>query len=200
MNKEEGQPATPADSTGYPLKPSAQPGNAPNPPGYSPYPSNYSSSPPGYPPNPQGSPPNPQGYPSFPPGQGVNAPNTVSSYGIVQTTYYGGQPQHGVIVTTQPNVIVLPQPVYMDYLAWSILNLIFCNLILGILAVVFSSKTRDAARRGDSTSAASHSRTTFSFNVAALVLGLAGHICWIVLCVIYFPRNYHYYSNYQYYG
>lgn len=200
MNKQEGQPAKPADSSGSPLNPSDPLGYSPNPPGYSTNPPGYSPNPPGYPPNPKGSPPNSQGYPSIPPGQGVNAPNLVPIYSAVKTTYYGGQPQPGVIITTQPTVMVLPQPAYKDYLAWSILNLICCNLIFGIVAVVFSSKTRDAVRRGDCTSAAQYSRTTFIFNVTALVLGIAAHICWIVLSVIYNRRTYHYHSSHQYYG
>ncbi|XP_077312538.1 uncharacterized protein LOC143933499 [Lithobates pipiens] len=250
MNKQEGHPSNPADSTGSPQNPSNPPGYSPNQPGYSPNQPSYSpnqpgyspnqpsyspnqpgyspnqpgyspnqpgystnqpgyspnqpgSSPnqPGYSPNPKGPPPNSQGYPSIPPGQQVNAPYPVPISSFVQTTNYSSQPQPGVIITTQSNLMVLPQPAYKDYLAWSVLNLIFCNLIFGIVAVVFSSKTRDAVRRGDSFAAGSYSRTTFSFNVAALVLGIAGHICWIALSVTYNRRYYYYYSsNYQYYG
>ncbi|XP_077312537.1 uncharacterized protein LOC143933498 [Lithobates pipiens] len=172
MNKKEEYPPNPAYSTGYPTYPGS----------------------PAYPPNPPGFSSNP-----------VYPPNQVPTYSHVPPPYYGGQPQPGAIVTTQlnstqPNVMVLPQPAYKDYLAWSVVNLIFFNLILGIVALVFSHKTRDAVRRGDSFAAGSYSRTAFSLNVSALVLGIIAHICWISWVIYWSVTNpykytYNYYNN-----
>ncbi|XP_040182739.1 interferon-induced transmembrane protein 1-like [Rana temporaria] len=161
--------------------------------GYPPNPA-YSASYPTYPPGPPAYPPNPPGYSSNP----VYPPNQGLTYSNVPPPYYGGQPQPGAIVTTQPNVMVFPQPAYKDYLAWSVVNLIFFNLIFGIVALVYSHKTRDAVRRGDSFAAGSYSRTAFSLNVTALVLGIIAHICWISW-VIYGSVTNPYKYNYSYY-
>ncbi|KAM5132233.1 interferon-induced transmembrane protein 1-like [Mantella aurantiaca] len=176
MSKQEGQPPNPAF---YP----------PNPAGSAVYPPNLSG-PPGYSPNISGPP--------------VYAPNQIPTYCNNQPAYCGGQPQPGFIATVQPNVVVVPQPAYKDYMAWSVVNLIFFNLIFGIVAVVFSAKTRDSVRHRDFTSAASNSHIAFSLNITALVLGLITHICWISWLIYYsvtYSKSYSsYYYNYGYYG
>ncbi|XP_073457724.1 interferon-induced transmembrane protein 1-like [Aquarana catesbeiana] len=161
---------------------------------YPPYPA-YSASYPTYPPGSPAYPPNPPGFSSNP----VYPPNQVPNYSNAPPPYYVGQPQPGAIVTTQPNVMVFPQLAYRDYLGWSVVNLIFFNLILGIVALVFSHKTRDAVRRGDSFAAGSYSRTAFSLNVAALVLGIISHITWISW-TIYWSVTHPYTYNYNYYN
>ncbi|CAH2318321.1 major prion -like [Pelobates cultripes] len=107
-----------------------------------------------------------------------------NQYGQPMSSY---NPQQAVpmptLVKTQPNVMVIPQPTYRDYLGLSIMNLILCCFPVGIAAVVFSCKTRDSLRRGDMISAASDSRTAFSLNMVALGLGIAANIVWVAYVI-----------------
>ncbi|KAM5132384.1 dispanin subfamily A member 2b-like [Mantella aurantiaca] len=59
-----------------------------------------------------------------------------------------------------------------DYLVWSIISLICCCFPLGLAALIFSIKSRDANNQNDADTAAKHSRTSFYLNIAALVLGV----------------------------
>ncbi|XP_040278303.1 dispanin subfamily A member 2b-like [Bufo bufo] len=86
------------------------------------------------------------------------------------------------VVTMQPGPVSY-QPPQKDYLIWSIVNLICCCLPLGLAALIFSIKTRDATQQNDSFLAAKHSRTARSLNIAATVIGI---IITIVFLVIYF--------------
>uniref|UniRef100_A0AAY5EDP3 Uncharacterized protein n=1 Tax=Electrophorus electricus TaxID=8005 RepID=A0AAY5EDP3_ELEEL len=70
------------------------------------------------------------------------------------------------------------------YLAWSILNTIFCCLPLGIAAIVFSCRTDTANTIGDGSRAEEHSRTARNLNIASLVLGIVFLIIFIVFKVV----------------
>ncbi|KAM4015634.1 dispanin subfamily A member 2b-like isoform 1-T2 [Anomaloglossus baeobatrachus] len=59
-----------------------------------------------------------------------------------------------------------------DYLGWSIFSTLCCCLPIGVAALIFSIKARDAANQNDSTTAAKHSKMAFNLNIAALVLGI----------------------------
>ncbi|KAM3921165.1 dispanin subfamily A member 2b-like [Leptodactylus fuscus] len=83
------------------------------------------------------------------------------------------------VVTEQPGTYRTPQK---DYLIWSILNLICCCLPLGIVALIFSIKTRDATQQNDMMSATKNSRTAFNLNIAATVIGV---IMIIIVVVLY---------------
>ncbi|XP_073457726.1 uncharacterized protein [Aquarana catesbeiana] len=87
------------------------------------------------------------------------------------------------VVTTQPTTMALAQPAFRDYFIWSIWTLVFCNIIFGIVATVFSCKTRDSVKSGDFVSAASSSRKALIFNLTAFVLGIILHIAWIAVVI-----------------
>ncbi|XP_063292631.1 synapse differentiation-inducing gene protein 1-like [Pelobates fuscus] len=70
-----------------------------------------------------------------------------------------------------------------DYLWWSIMNLVCCCLPLGIAAIIYSRKTRDAVLTHDMDSAARYSHKTLILNISALVIGIILNI--IVLCVYF---------------
>ncbi|XP_053546153.1 proline rich transmembrane protein 1B-like isoform X3 [Bombina bombina] len=128
------------------------------------------------------------GMPDYPP-----------SYSNAQATarVYPSAIAPNVVMTTQPNTLVMvPQPTYKDYMGLSIMNLLLCCLPIGIAALIFSCKTRDAVSRGDQASAASDSRTAFTLNMVALGIGIAVNIVWIAV-VIYV--NTALYSSYSYY-
>ncbi|XP_069804831.1 dispanin subfamily A member 2b-like [Dendropsophus ebraccatus] len=68
-----------------------------------------------------------------------------------------------------------------DYLAWSIFSLLCCFCPLGLAALIFSLKSRDAANQNDSDTATKYSRKAFSLNIAALVAG----IIMIIIVIVY---------------
>ncbi|XP_071969294.1 interferon-induced transmembrane protein 2-like [Engystomops pustulosus] len=98
---------------------------------------------------------------------------------------YSGAPQSyqtqppAYVVTNQPYMVAPTPPVIRDHLHWSIINLIFCNVFLGIFAVVFSAKTRSSIRFGHSAAASSYSRTAAALNIIGVILGVSTHIIWI---------------------
>jgi hypothetical protein len=58
-----------------------------------------------------------------------------------------------------------------NYLAWSICNLIFCCLPLGIVALVFSVQSQSAAQRGDMAEAERTANTAKTCNMIATIGG-----------------------------
>ncbi|KAL6462252.1 hypothetical protein MHYP_G00286740 [Metynnis hypsauchen] len=77
------------------------------------------------------------------------------------------------IVTVQPTVFVTAgakrEP---DYLCYSIFTMLCCCLPLGIAALVFSIKTRDANLSGDNQRAKKNSQTACMLNSAAVAIGI----------------------------
>ncbi|KAL7835936.1 hypothetical protein SRHO_G00282830 [Serrasalmus rhombeus] len=134
-------------------------------------PTSYSDNSPGY--NPAPGYPNQTGYPQ---GQPYGAP------------YQGEGPYLGQpVVTMQPTVHVATRPLAQplpDYLGYSIFTLLCCCLPLGIAALVFSMKTRDANTSGNRPLAERNSRTAFILNNTALGIGIVFTIVYIVLIVI----------------
>ncbi|KAG8543362.1 hypothetical protein GDO81_024845 [Engystomops pustulosus] len=91
------------------------------------------------------------------------------------------------VVTVQPGPVSY-QPPHKDYLIWSIINLVCCCLPIGLAAIIFSIKTRDATHQNDTFTAAKHSRTAYALNVAATVIGV---ILSILFLVLYFVVIFH---------
>ncbi|XP_036414445.1 interferon-induced transmembrane protein 1-like [Colossoma macropomum] len=123
----------------------------------------------------------PPGYPNqtgYPQGQPCEASYQGQSQGP-----YPGQP----IVTVQPTFHVATGPLAQplpDYLGFSIFTMLCCCLPLGIAALVFSIKTRDANMSGNRPLAESNSRTARILNNTALGIGIVITIVYIVLIVI----------------
>ncbi len=72
-----------------------------------------------------------------------------------------------------------------SYLVWSILNLIFCNLFVGIAALVFSILVESNWDNRKYEQAVSASKNARILNIIGLVLGILSVVVWIVLWVIY---------------
>ncbi|XP_077113522.1 dispanin subfamily A member 2b-like [Ranitomeya variabilis] len=89
------------------------------------------------------------------------------------------------VVTMQPGPVSY-QTQQKDYLVWSIVNLICCCLPLGLAAVIFSVKTRDAANQNNAALASKHSGTAYALNIAATVIGV---ILIIVLIIMFFTTG-----------
>ncbi|KAM3921166.1 dispanin subfamily A member 2b-like [Leptodactylus fuscus] len=90
------------------------------------------------------------------------------------------------VVTEQPGPYRAPQK---DYLVWSILNLICCCLPLGIVALIYSIKTRDATHQNDTFSAGKHSRTAFKLNISATVIGIILNIIFMIIYFVYLSKS-----------
>ncbi|XP_040182736.1 dispanin subfamily A member 2b-like [Rana temporaria] len=86
------------------------------------------------------------------------------------------------VINVQPEPVArLPQ--HKDYLIWSICSMICCFFPIGIAALIFSVKTRDAIYLQNDTVAAKHSRTTYQLNIASSVIGI---VMYIVVFILYF--------------
>ena len=69
-----------------------------------------------------------------------------------------------------------------DYLSWSIFNICLGGLVLGLVAVALSSKTRSRKRSGDAASARHWSTMTLIYNICATLIGIA----LIILIIVYY--------------
>uniref|UniRef100_A0AAY4AH23 Interferon-induced transmembrane protein n=1 Tax=Denticeps clupeoides TaxID=299321 RepID=A0AAY4AH23_9TELE len=70
-----------------------------------------------------------------------------------------------------------------NYLGWSIFNTLCCCLPLGIAAIIFSVKAKDANLVGDTARAADASKTARTLNIVACVIGVIILIIFIALKV-----------------
>ncbi|XP_069598968.1 dispanin subfamily A member 2b-like [Ranitomeya imitator] len=74
-------------------------------------------------------------------------------------------------VTMQPEPLSFHIP-QKDYLVWSIINLLFFCLPLGVAALFYSIKTRDANYQNNAVLALKHSGTAYGLNISATVVGI----------------------------
>ncbi|KAM4617256.1 dispanin subfamily A member 2b-like [Discoglossus pictus] len=93
---------------------------------------------------------------------------------------HGDDPSRQVqstVVTVSPN-----EPPVRDHLIWSIFNIIYMNFCcLGLLALVFSVKSRDQKLIGNKNGARSYGVTSRSLNIAATVLTITCLVIYIVV-------------------
>ncbi|KAM4617383.1 dispanin subfamily A member 2b-like [Discoglossus pictus] len=81
------------------------------------------------------------------------------------------------VITMTPN-----EPSVRDHLVWSIFNLFYMNFCcLGLIALVFSVKSRDRKLVGDKSGARSYGTTSYSLNIAATVLSIISLIIFFVM-------------------
>jgi hypothetical protein len=78
-----------------------------------------------------------------------------------------------------------PAPKYPnDYLKFSIVNLIFCNILLGIISMIFSLKTRENNVKLDIKKAIKYSKLALIFNVITLITGILTYIFFITIVFV----------------
>jgi uncharacterized membrane protein len=109
-----------------------------------------------------------------------------------QTRNSSGGPQ-----LSEPLTVPYKQP--KSYLIISILNTFFCSscICLGILAIIFSVKTREANKYGNHIDAEKYSKKARNFNILAFLLGICFFIIYIILTIVkaYFTIQEQYYGN-----
>ncbi|XP_053576490.1 dispanin subfamily A member 2b [Bombina bombina] len=95
---------------------------------------------------------------------------------------YGGS-QRNLVQSTVVTMSSNEKPV-RDHLVWSIFNLIYMNFCcLGLMALVFSVKSRDRKLVGDRNGATSYGSTSRSLNIAATTLSLLLAIITLIVVV-----------------
>ncbi|KAM5138562.1 interferon-induced transmembrane protein 1-like isoform 2-T2 [Mantella aurantiaca] len=83
-------------------------------------------------------------------------------------------------------VTIMPEgPPVRDHIIWSFFNAMYLNFCcLGVLALVFSVKSRDRKLLGDKNGATSYGSTARSLNIAATVLSILFTIVVIVIMIL----------------
>ncbi|GCB83014.1 hypothetical protein scyTo_0023710, partial [Scyliorhinus torazame] len=71
-----------------------------------------------------------------------------------------------------------------DYMVESVLVTVFCCLLSGIVAIIFSHETRMAIQRGDHIHAESTSRKTRVLVLFSLFFGVFVSIGWVIYVVV----------------
>ncbi|NWW25807.1 PRT1B protein, partial [Falcunculus frontatus] len=88
----------------------------------------------------------------------------------------------------QPGAGPLPagrgQQLPKDYLVESVLVTLFCCLVTGVMALVYSYETRAALARGDVAQAHAASRKAHSLVLFSLLFGLFASITWIIYVLV----------------
>ncbi|OCT81836.1 dispanin subfamily A member 2b [Xenopus laevis] len=77
-----------------------------------------------------------------------------------------------------------------DHLAWSIFNMVYMNIFcLGLVALVFSTKSQDQKLLGDRDRAKRYGSFAQAVNIAAFVLSSIAYIAVLVVLVINLPKK-----------
>ncbi|XP_040264999.1 dispanin subfamily A member 2b-like [Bufo bufo] len=98
----------------------------------------------------------------------------------VEFRSYPGQNVQSTVVTIMPD-----GPPVRDHLIWSLFNTMYLNFCcLGLLALVFSVKSRDRKLYGDKNGAASYGSTARSLNIASTVLAILSVIILITIAIV----------------
>ncbi|KAK2535186.1 hypothetical protein Q9966_006950 [Columba livia] len=111
------------------------------------------------------------------PGPGPFPPQGILPAPLPYPTY-NGQP------STSPSPADHRQCPPKDYMVESVLVTIFCCLLTGVLALVYSHKTRAAIGRGDMAQANVASRKTQSLVLFSLLFGLFASISWVIYVLV----------------
>ncbi|KAM6297113.1 proline rich transmembrane protein 1B [Aegotheles albertisi] len=139
------------------------------------------------------SPPDPKSvhllYPPFPagfsqqppvlyqPGPGPFPPRGVPPAPLSYSPYQGQ-------LSTGPSPPGHPQRLPKDYMVESVLVTVFCCLLTGVIALVYSHETRAALGRGDLAQANVASKKAQSLVLFSLLFGLFASISWVIYVLV----------------
>ncbi|NXV12250.1 PRT1B protein, partial [Cepphus grylle] len=120
----------------------------------------------------------PQGIPPAPlPYTAVRTPTPTGRPSSPQPRY-DGQPSTG------PSPTGHGQPLPKDYMVESVLVTIFCCLLTGVIALVYSHETRAAISRGDMAQANVASKKAQSLVLFSLLFGLFASVSWVIYVLV----------------
>ncbi|KAM8996103.1 proline rich transmembrane protein 1B [Ara ararauna] len=126
------------------------------------------------------SPPDPKSaplpYPPFPAQQG---PGLCLPGPLPPHSSYEGPPS-----AMGPSAAGHRQPLPKDYLVESALVTVFCCLLTGLVALIYSHETRAALARGDMAQAQAASRKAQSLVLSSLLFGLFASISWVIYVLV----------------
>ncbi|KFQ92973.1 Proline-rich transmembrane protein 1, partial [Nipponia nippon] len=91
---------------------------------------------------------------------------------------YDGQPNAG------PSPAGRGQRLPKDYMVESVLVTVFCCLLTGVVALVYSHETRAALSRGDMAQANVASKRAQSLVLFSLLFGLFASISWVIYVLV----------------
>ncbi|KFP82068.1 Proline-rich transmembrane protein 1, partial [Apaloderma vittatum] len=91
---------------------------------------------------------------------------------------YDGQPSTG------PSATGRGQHLPKDYMVESVLVTVFCCLLTGVIALIYSHETRTALSRGDVAQANVASKKAQSLVLFSLLFGLFASISWVVYVLV----------------
>ncbi|NXL61210.1 PRT1B protein, partial [Chordeiles acutipennis] len=127
---------------------------------------------------PQGTPPAPLPYPTvcIP---HPDAPRAAAGPPLIPPPgFYNGQP------STRPLPAGRGQRLPKDYMVESVLVTVFCCLLTGVVALVYSHETRAALGRGDMIQANVASKKAQSLVLFSLLFGLFASISWVIYVLV----------------
>lgn len=81
-----------------------------------------------------------------------------------------GQPQYAPGSDRMNSLNRPPEP--PTYLVWSILVTVFCCLVFGVIAIIYSAQVSSAYNRGDYDQAQRYSKTALNWIIASVVTGV----------------------------
>lgn len=76
------------------------------------------------------------------------------------------------------------QPLPKDYMVESVLVTVFCCLLSGLVALVYSYETRAALGRGDVAQAYAASKKAQSLVLFSLLFGLFASVSWVIYVLV----------------
>ncbi|CAF0838627.1 unnamed protein product [Adineta steineri] len=68
-----------------------------------------------------------------------------------------------------------------SYIVWSVINIIFCSICFGCVALYYSNKTRDFKREGLMQDALNTSKVARKINIVTTIIGIFG---WVILLIL----------------
>ncbi|XP_069804364.1 proline rich transmembrane protein 1B-like [Dendropsophus ebraccatus] len=119
-----------------------------------------------------------------PPPYSALPPNTAYVYPPYPAMATNGLPPN-IVITTAPSRTAPPRT--KDYMSFSILSLFLC-LPLGVVALIYSIKTRSAVKRGDEEAAVEASHKALSLNKISR-FGILIIITLVSILLFYFIRR-----------
>ncbi|NXW41410.1 PRT1B protein, partial [Nyctiprogne leucopyga] len=127
---------------------------------------------------PQGTPPAPLPYPAV----RIPHPDALCTAAVLPLIpppgFYNGQP------STRPSPAGHGQRLPKDYMVESVLVTVFCCLLTGVVALVYSHETRAALGRGDMVQANVASKKAQSLVLFSLLFGLFASISWVIYVLV----------------